>query len=60
MELPFDIARNNEELKKCILQFDKTRYIDNVMKFKRNIRLVFNGDASGEVANVIIKKMSRK
>ena len=36
----FDIARNNEELKKCILQFDKTRYIDNVMKFKRNIRLV--------------------
>lgn len=42
------------------LQFDKTRYIDNVMKFKRNIRLVFNGDASGEVANVIIKKMSRK
>ena len=60
VELPFDIARNNEELKKCILQFDKTRYIDNVMKFKRNIRLVFNGDASGEVANVIIKKMSRK
>ena len=60
VELPFDIARNNGELKKCILQFDKTRYIDNVMKFKRNIRLVFNGDASGEVANVIIKKMSRK
>lgn len=56
VELPFDIARNNEELKKCILQFDKTRYIDNVMKFKRNIRLVFNGDASGEVANVIIKR----
>lgn len=58
--LPFSIAGNNDSLKKNIIGFDKTEY-DNVLdKFHTRIGLVFQGDASEQLAEVIGNKISSR
>ena len=52
-ELPYGIARNNEELEDIIIHFDMEAYERKMEKFKSDVQLVFDGQASGRVADKI-------
>lgn len=51
--LPYSIAQNNEELEENILEFDEEKYLFQMRKFERAVRLIFDGRASERVADRI-------
>jgi hypothetical protein len=53
VELPFQIATNNDELEKIIEGFDLSVYQGKLEQFYKCVGMVFNGNASGEIANII-------
>lgn len=55
-EIPFSIAKNNEELEKNILNFDYESYLQKVLDFKKEIGTYEDGNASERVANWILEK----
>lgn len=55
-KFPFQIATNNEQLEENILSFDQERYKTELMKFHKNMGIVFDGKASVKIANEIEKK----
>ena len=56
-KFPFSIATNNDELENNILAFDKDAYNAELDTFHEEIGLVFNGNASEQVARVVVGKM---
>ena len=53
--LPYPIARNNLELAQNINDFDYEEYIENINQFKKDVNLIFDGNASKRVADKIEK-----
>lgn len=49
--LPYPIAQNNDELEKVILGFDEEKYLSMIRQFERDVRLIFDGQASVKVAD---------
>jgi CDP-glycerol glycerophosphotransferase len=54
---PFEIARDNEEMEKLILNFDQATFIQRIETFKTNIGLTFDGKGSQRVAEQIQERM---
>lgn len=52
-ELPYGIARNNEELGDIIFRFDREAYEVKMKDFKRDVQIVFDGQASRRTADKI-------
>lgn len=59
VELPFSIAKNNDELEEDILQFNVEGYDKKLTEYERGIGLVLEGTASKKVANIIEELMYR-
>lgn len=59
-ELPFDLAKSNEELQEVIEKFDEERYAENVKKFKEWVGLCDNAKASARVAETLFQRIERK
>lgn len=57
---PFSIATDNAELEKNIFEFDMVKYNKNLERFHENIKLVFDGKSSKNLANVIEKNLEGK
>ena len=55
VRLPFPIASDNEQLEEDIMQFKKSEYDDRLDVFHEKMGLVFNGDASEKLAEIIEK-----
>ena len=53
--LPFSVSKDNDELERNILNFNKKEYLDKIKKYEDGVELVFNGDASEKVAREIVK-----
>lgn len=51
---PFDISRNNDELFKCIENFDLNKYTKNVNSFFYSLGLNETGKASFNISNIIV------
>ena len=56
---PFSVSTDNEELEKVIDSFDKSDYRRNLEQFNKNIGLVFDGKASGRLAEVLDKTLEK-
>ncbi len=56
-EFPFSVATDNDMMEKNIQMFDETLYIEDLDNFHRKIGLVFDGQASEQVAEKILKEM---
>ena len=54
-ELPFPYARNNDELISNIYQFDYGKYLSKWKKFVKKTGLYENGDASENIAYIILE-----
>lgn len=52
--LPYPIAHNNEELEQVVLSFDENEYENRLGRYGQDIDLIFNGNASCNVAKTII------
>ncbi len=59
VQFPFSIATNNDDLERNIQSFDQCEYENRLDGFHRDIDLVFRGNASETVANVIIEKIQK-
>ena len=57
VELPFPLAYNNEQLFEDIRNFNKTEYDQKLDKLYAELGLVFDGNASAKLAEVIEQKM---
>lgn len=55
VKLPFTLASDNEELEKDIMEFDKVKYDKVLNEFHEKVGLVFNGRASENLADLIIR-----
>lgn len=55
VKLPFTLASDNEELEKDIMEFDKAKYDKVLNEFHEKVGLVFNGRASENLADLIIR-----
>lgn len=55
--LPYPVAKDNDELEQRILDFDEADYLQKEEKFERSVNLLFDGKASGRVADWICTKM---
>ena len=53
---PFSVATNNEEMEKRIIKFNMEKYEKDLDDFHKKIGLVFSGDASSKIADVIGEK----
>lgn len=51
--LPYSLAQNNEELEKNILEFNEDEYRSAMVKFEKDIKLIFDGNGSKTVADRI-------
>ncbi len=49
--LPYPVAQNNDELENNILQFDEDKYSSKLEQFEKDVKLVFDGNASAKVAD---------
>ena len=56
--LPFPISTNNEELEKTIQDFNAEDYNRKIEKFKSDIGLIFDGEASKRLADEIEIRMT--
>lgn len=52
-ELPFDVAQNNDELERNILEFKEDKYAKRLDKFAKDVELIFDGKASKRVSDKI-------
>lgn len=52
-ELPYTVSRDNDELERHILEFDESRYIEQMNRFVKDVELIFDGKASCRVADKI-------
>lgn len=57
VQLPFTVAKNNDQLEEDIFEFDKEDYITSLDEFHKRIGLVFDGKASERIAGIIMKKV---
>ncbi len=57
--LPYPIAQDNEELEKRILEFDEKQYLEGLVRFEKDVELVFDGKASQRVVDAIEQKLFR-
>lgn len=57
VEMPFPLARNNEELEQDIRNFDADAYAAKLKDFHETVGLVFEGNASCKLADVINEKL---
>ena len=55
VKLPFTLASDNEELEKDIMEFDKAKYDKVLNEFHEKVGLVFNGRASENLADLIVR-----
>lgn len=55
--LPYPIAKDNDELEQCILNFDQYVYEDKIRKMEHDLGIVFDGNASVNTAKHIIGQM---
>ncbi|MDD6155443.1 MAG: CDP-glycerol glycerophosphotransferase family protein [Lachnospiraceae bacterium] len=55
IQFPFSIASNNEQLQQNILEFNQNEYNKKLDVFCGKVGLVFDGNASGKIADVIAK-----
>lgn len=55
-EIPFSIAKNNEELEKNILNFDYETYLQKVLDFKKEIGTYEDGKATKRIIEWILEK----
>ena len=53
MELPFEVATDNDELEVAIRSFNVEQYVAQVNRFSSVIGLVFDGQASRHLADII-------
>lgn len=58
--IPFAIANDNDEMEKDIEKFSIADYIENMNRFHDKIGLVFQGNASEQLAKVIGNKISSR
>lgn len=56
--LPYPVARNNDDLKRVISEFDMDEYLSKLNIMNKEINLHFDGKASQRVAEIIRKRMS--
>ena len=54
---PFNITTNDDEMEKCIMEFDYEKYKDYINEFKQSIELVFDGMASKRLTEIIVSKI---
>ena len=52
-QLPYPVAQNNDELERNILEFDEDKYAGKMDRFEKDVELLFDGRASGRVADNI-------
>ena len=57
-KLPFPVASNNNELVRCIEQFDGQKYQQKIEAFQKETGMFEDGRASMRVADLIEKKRS--
>lgn len=57
VRLPFTLAQNNDELMQDIQSFDASSYNDKLDAFYNKLGLVFNGNASKKLAEVVEEKL---
>ena len=55
VKLPFTLASDNEELEKNIMEFDRPQYDQRLDEFHEKVGLVFDGRASKNLADLIIR-----
>ncbi len=55
--LPYPISQTNNELEENILNFDQSKYVAAVKQFEKEVELIFDGQASARVADVLEKYM---
>ncbi len=60
VEFPFDIATNNEELEKIIIDFDVKHYRDRLALLFNQVGLIFTGKASESICDRIEEVMEKK
>ena len=56
VKFPFPIASDNEQLEEDIMEFEQRVYDDRLDTFHKEMGLVFNGNASEKLAEVIKKR----
>ena len=54
LEFPFQIATDNEEMGKLIIDFDIYEYDRKLTEFKNHIRLIFDGKASERIVKHVL------
>lgn len=59
LELPFSYAKDNNELALIINEFNEQKYKDRINIFKDELKLLFDGNASKRVADLIVSKNER-
>lgn len=57
LTIPFLIAKNNNELEKCVFDFNELEYRKKIEQFKKELELVLDGKASERVAALISDNM---
>ena len=57
VQLPFTLAKDNDELEKDIEEFDLEYYKEKLYLFHKKINLVFDGKACNKLVNILMKKM---
>ena len=58
--LPFVASQDNDELEKEILQFDEAEYEKRIAAYKEAVGIVFDGRASGRIADCLEKILCEK
>lgn len=52
-ELPFAVARDNDELERNIMKFEENKYATRINQFAKDVELIFDGKASRRVSDKI-------
>ena len=56
-ELPFSVSVTNQELWENISKFDMDKYKDNIRTFLQDVGMIFDGNASQRVVDVVVDAM---
>jgi CDP-glycerol glycerophosphotransferase len=56
-ELPFSVARTNDELEQNILNFDRRAYLERLHNVYEKYGLCENGTASEKIVSMMCEKM---
>ena len=57
--LPFVLARSNDELESGILSFDEEKYREDMTRFFDSVGMVRQGDSAEKCAQIIVEKCSK-